>query len=81
VGQKAGNETPPGMIGTGKCSMPEGPSVFYGYHPDYVKPDSATKVILLTQLEEQMKDNYNGEHNTYNTLDSYDIIISAIQEM
>lgn len=61
--------------------MPGGPSVFRGYHPDYIEPDSTNEAALLAQLEEQIDDDYDDdEYDAYNTLDSYDIIASAIQE-
>ena len=74
-----GDET---TTSTSKRNTPRGSSVFRGYHPDYVEPDVINEAALLAQLKEQMEDDYgNDEYNTYNTLDSYNIIASAIQEM
>ena len=72
-----GDET---TTSTSKRNTPGGSSVFRGYHPDYVEPDVTNEAALLVQLEEQMEDDYgDDEYDTYNTLDSYNIIASAIQ--
>ena len=79
--QTANHTMGDGTTSASKSNTPRGSSVFHGYHPNYVEPDVMNEAALLVQLEEQMEDDYgDDEYDTYNMLDLYDIIASAIQE-